>query len=183
MNPALLPDEELERWLADDLTISLLFPLTTVKLVFACAEYTHRFGVVHRATSQVGRAARLFDVRRGEDAFTEDDYCVDELIALWRVAGVSWTRRRPPHWLPKEQVLHVPAPGTKYHWDNVGHETYRYKYKVLRACSDAIIMQDLDRTCAVVAPTYDRLREYVSDGPVQMQYVFGVRPCGWYSPA
>lgn len=177
---AQLPDEDVRSMLDNAGDIDLLFPMTTTILVHVAAEYAHRFGHAHARTRTISRAARPFGPQDARAYFDRDNVNLTDTIARWRAQGVTWTKRRPPPYVPRDEVLHAPTPGTEYTWDNVGHETYRYRYRVVRAAADAVILKNLDSR-AMVAPTWDRFNaEYVPVGGVEKQYVFGATPCGWY---
>lgn len=178
MIPAKWSDEDIRHALDRRLDIALLFPVTAARLVHVAAEYAHRFGSVHRSTPSIGRAASHVRVGASE-AFARDDDTREDTLTRWRNVGATWTRRRPPSFVPRDEVLHVPVPGTTYSWDN--GEVYRYV--VLRACSDAIVLRDMRRPNACVVPPYHRFHEeYIPTGTVEKHYRFGLIPCGVYGP-
>lgn len=161
MNP---PDEDLDEVLSR-VDVPLLFPSGAYRLHVYAAEYMHRFGRPHPNTARIGQAGRRMPLDGWR--FWNTDVSVDELIALWRMRGATWTNRTPPRFLPPAAVLHVASIGTLYRRDD-------YTYRVHRHCADVAVLQDVTRAPAFVTPTYDDLEmRYQRPADMRRVYRFG----------
>jgi len=140
-------------------------------LMRAAVEYFHRTGVRHDAMTRLARPTVHQDAPQGPQAFIgDDDLRTPRLIAVWRKLGATWTRRTPPHWLPKDSILWAPCPGTLWECE-VG------RYYLHRVTEREVVLRDVTRPTACLVPTWEKFhREWRPAGPTHHRWEMATAP-------